>query len=291
MTRATAFACALLAPLAAQAQDMSKYPDFEGGWGRGSPVGRWDPTKPAGRGQEAPLTPEYQKVFEENQAKARSGIWFDPKAVCGPPGMPREVVDNLFKPYFQADASIARRFGGTGLGLEISRRLTQLMGGDITVSSEVGYGSTFCVRLPLQAVPAPVRANQAGLSAGGLRTPLPASASPRAGRSLLSSGTAGGAANAKPMPRIVPAGEPLQARIGHRHHAAVRLDRAEGEVGGLGLGVGHQGIEQGRLAHVGQSDDSGFEHPRNLVGARLAAFRPAFRMAASANGALDRRNL
>ncbi|NBQ86390.1 MAG: response regulator [Betaproteobacteria bacterium] len=128
-------------------------------------------------------------------------------------GMPREVVDNLFKPYFQADASIARRFGGTGLGLEISRRLTQLMGGDITVSSEVGYGSTFCVRLPLAAVPAPLRATQASLSASGLRTPLPASATPRAGRALLSTGAVAGAAKAKPMPRIVPAGEPLQAAL------------------------------------------------------------------------------
>jgi hypothetical protein len=82
---------------------MSKYPDFEGGWGRGSSVGRWDPTKPAGKGQEAPLTPEYQKVFEANQAKQKAGIWFDPKATCGPPGMPRlmamyEPMELIIKP-------------------------------------------------------------------------------------------------------------------------------------------------------------------------------------------------
>ena len=52
-------------------------------------------------------------------------------------------------------------------------------------------------------------------------------------------------------------GQPL---IGHRHDARVGLDRAERIVGGFGLGIGHQGIEQGRLTDVGQSDDSGFEH-------------------------------
>ena len=52
----------------------------------------------------------------------------------------------------------------------------------------------------------------------------------------------------------------VEPGIRHRNDARVGLDRAEGIVGGFGLGIGHQGVEQGRLTDVGQSDDSGFEH-------------------------------
>ncbi|MBT3967935.1 MAG: response regulator [Gammaproteobacteria bacterium] len=63
-------------------------------------------------------------------------------------GMPPEVVDRLFKRFEQADSSISRRFGGSGLGLYISFHLAQLMGGTVTVESEEGQGSTFTLRLP-----------------------------------------------------------------------------------------------------------------------------------------------
>jgi CheY-like chemotaxis protein/two-component sensor histidine kinase len=65
-------------------------------------------------------------------------------------GMTDEQMSRLFEAFSQADGSTSRRFGGTGLGLAISRRFCRLMGGDITVASAPGRGSTFSVRLPEQ---------------------------------------------------------------------------------------------------------------------------------------------
>ena len=66
-------------------------------------------------------------------------------------GMDAETQGRLFQPFAQADSSTTRRFGGSGLGLSIVRRLTQLMAGDITVESEPGVGSTFTITLVLRA--------------------------------------------------------------------------------------------------------------------------------------------
>ncbi|HEY4406249.1 MAG TPA: hypothetical protein VGN55_16495 [Xanthobacteraceae bacterium] len=78
--------------VSAGAQDAKKYSAWEGMWGRGSPPGSWDPTKPPGPGQQAPLTSEYQAVYEANQVKAKTGVAFDPKYTCGPVGMPRVMA-------------------------------------------------------------------------------------------------------------------------------------------------------------------------------------------------------
>ena len=63
-------------------------------------------------------------------------------------GLAAEQVEQLFEPFTQADASATRKYGGTGLGLALSRRMCRLMGGDILVSSVEGKGSIFEVRIP-----------------------------------------------------------------------------------------------------------------------------------------------
>ncbi len=69
-------------------------------------------------------------------------------------GLTDEQRGRLFRPFGQADSSTTRRFGGSGLGLSIVRRLAQLMGGDVVVTSTPGAGATFEVTLVLEAAPA-----------------------------------------------------------------------------------------------------------------------------------------
>jgi adenylate cyclase len=68
-------------------------------------------------------------------------------------GLTAEQQAKLFQEFTQADSLTARRYGGTGLGLALSRKLARMMGGDVTVTSEPGKGSVFTVRLPGGAIP------------------------------------------------------------------------------------------------------------------------------------------
>lgn len=67
-------------------------------------------------------------------------------------GMTKDQLSNLFEAFVQADASTTRKYGGTGLGLVITRKLAQLLGGDVTVDSHVGKGSVFRIEIPVNAL-------------------------------------------------------------------------------------------------------------------------------------------
>ena len=65
-------------------------------------------------------------------------------------GMNEEQIGRIFEEFQQADESTARDYGGTGLGLPISKQLAQLLGGDLSATSAPGTGSIFTLALPLQ---------------------------------------------------------------------------------------------------------------------------------------------
>ncbi|HXB68991.1 MAG TPA: response regulator, partial [Candidatus Acidoferrales bacterium] len=69
-------------------------------------------------------------------------------------GIPLDKQDRIFQSFSQVDSSITRRFGGTGLGLCISKRLAEMMGGTLTLESAAGFGSTFSLMLPFEPAPA-----------------------------------------------------------------------------------------------------------------------------------------
>jgi CheY-like chemotaxis protein len=94
----------------------------------------------------------------------RGQVQLELAIVAGPAGAPRiafrvvdtgigispEQLERLFVSFEQADSSMSRRFGGSGLGLTISRRMARMLGGDISVTSEQGHGSCFELWLPVE---------------------------------------------------------------------------------------------------------------------------------------------
>ncbi|MFN7924682.1 MAG: response regulator [Bryobacteraceae bacterium] len=84
----------------------------------------------------------------------RQGDWFEFRVTDTGIGMTPEQSAKLFQAFTQADASISGKFGGTGLGLAISQHFCHMMGGNISVTSEAGKGTSFFVRLPAQVAQA-----------------------------------------------------------------------------------------------------------------------------------------
>jgi PAS domain S-box-containing protein len=83
-------------------------------------------------------------------------------------GMSDDEMKNIFKPFVQADSTVSRRYGGSGLGLSICQRLAELMGGSISVESVKGTGTTFRVVLPFDLVGQSIEAETESTAGTGL---------------------------------------------------------------------------------------------------------------------------
>lgn len=79
-------------------------------------------------------------------------LWFIVEVKDTGMGIPEEVADDIFKPFFQLDPSFTRKYGGLGIGLAFSRKLTETLGGAISYQSQLGKGTTFRVKLPLALI-------------------------------------------------------------------------------------------------------------------------------------------
>jgi signal transduction histidine kinase len=104
-------------------------------------------------------------------------------------GVKPEDADRIFEPFVQGAAGLTRRYGGTGLGLPISRRLARLMGGDVTMERTAGPGATFTLRLPAGAATAAAAVGRDGeRTAASERQAIDESARVSAGRGLSAAG-------------------------------------------------------------------------------------------------------
>jgi signal transduction histidine kinase len=96
------------------------------------------------------ITIEFEREGDESDG------WIIFRVIDDGIGMTAEQIGRLFEPFTQADSSTTRKYGGTGLGLTITRRLCRLLGGDVSVSSTPEKGSTFTLRLPVELPDSPL---------------------------------------------------------------------------------------------------------------------------------------
>ena len=101
----------------------------------------------------AKFTKQGRIILEGWRETVGTADWVTFRVIDSGIGMNRQQIERLFHPFTQADASTTRQFGGTGLGLTITRRFCQMMGGDVTVESQPGTGSTFTLHLPAEVKP------------------------------------------------------------------------------------------------------------------------------------------
>lgn len=86
----------------------------------------------------------------EKFATKENRIWIEFKVRDTGCGVAEENFQKIFEPFTQETSGVTRQYGGTGLGLPITKRFVELMGGTISLNSQVGAGSTFCVKLPFE---------------------------------------------------------------------------------------------------------------------------------------------
>ncbi|WP_321810621.1 MULTISPECIES: ATP-binding protein [unclassified Burkholderia] len=158
-------------------------------------------------------------------------------------GIPEGSMATLFDVYIQADASIYRRFGGTGLGLPLCQRIAKLMGGELSVASRLGEGTTFVAALPLPAAPA-------GWCAA---LPAPVAGHGDDGRDGGDDGDDGDDGDAPP-PRED--GEPLRVLVAEDHPASRALLQDQFDVLGHDATIVTNGAEAMRAY---------FAHPFDIV--------------------------
>ncbi|WP_254563400.1 MASE1 domain-containing protein [Oscillatoria sp. HE19RPO] len=104
------------------------------------------------RTREKPLKGEDSSLTARSPYEVAGQEWIFFRVKDTGIGMTREQLEQVFKPFTQADASTTRKYGGTGLGLTITQKFCQMMGGDIKVESELGQGSQFTLWLPATVV-------------------------------------------------------------------------------------------------------------------------------------------
>ncbi len=100
-------------------------------------------------GNATKFTHEGEISISTRKLKKGNQDWMEISVADSGIGMTPVQIKKLFKPFVQADSSTTRKYGGTGLGLYISKRFCEMLGGELTVTSEEGKGSCFTIHLPL----------------------------------------------------------------------------------------------------------------------------------------------